>query len=47
MGPKSASRSERSGVPDLLRMMKPLALQEPDLPFDERVVAQTWTTNAT
>jgi len=29
-------------VPDLLRMMKRLALQEPALPFDERVVAQTW-----
>ena len=29
-------------VPDLLRMMKRLALQEPALPFDERVVTQTW-----
>ena len=29
-------------VPDLLRMMKRLALQEPALPFDERMVTQTW-----
>jgi GNAT superfamily N-acetyltransferase len=29
-------------VPDLLRMMKGLALQEPALPFDERVATQTW-----
>jgi len=29
-------------VPDLLRMMKRLALQAPALPFDERVVTQTW-----
>ena len=29
-------------VPDLLRMMKRLALQEPALAFDERVVTQTW-----
>jgi ribosomal protein S18 acetylase RimI-like enzyme len=29
-------------VADLLRMMKRLALQEPALPFNERVVAQTW-----
>ncbi len=29
-------------VPDLLRMMKRLALQEPVLPFDERAVTQTW-----
>jgi len=29
-------------VPDLLRMMKRLALQAPALAFDERVVTQTW-----
>ena len=29
-------------VPELLRMMKRLALQEPALPFDERGVAQSW-----
>jgi len=29
-------------VPDLLRMMKRLAFQEPALPFDERMVTQTW-----
>jgi GNAT superfamily N-acetyltransferase len=29
-------------VHELLRMMKRLALQEPALPFNERVVAQTW-----
>jgi ribosomal protein S18 acetylase RimI-like enzyme len=29
-------------VPELLRMMKRLAPQEPALPFDERLVTQTW-----
>ena len=32
----------RADVPELLRMMKRLALQEPALPFDERAVTQTW-----
>ena len=30
-------------VPELLRMMKRLALQEPAVPFDEGEVAATWT----
>jgi GNAT superfamily N-acetyltransferase len=30
-------------VPELLRMMKGLALQEPTVPFDEGEVAATWT----
>jgi ribosomal protein S18 acetylase RimI-like enzyme len=39
-----AFREAKSGdVPDLMRMMRKLAVQEPAIPFDEREIAATWT----
>jgi len=41
--PLAFREAKSEDVPDLMRMMRKLALQEPAVPFDEREIAAAWT----